>query len=298
MAEQTTLERPDETRDFDRGRLDLALERFDAAAAAYRRALEEAPGAALGHRKPGDGYTLGGLAHHVNAVLRHYHATADAMLKAGMGETAAPDSSRMFEDADARAALAPSEADRDEALVEQAELHSAARLLLAGVDAGDLGRTAPVRFGAGDPYPTRLLDVLGWLTDHYAEHQAQVASLLTEWRTLAAVEAFGRAFDAHDVDAVMACMTDDCVFENTTPAPDGERMTGAPAVAAFWRRFFDSTPSARFRTEEAFAAGDRAVVRWTFDWNEGPENRGQVRGVDILRVKEGRVDEKLAYVKG
>jgi ketosteroid isomerase-like protein len=276
----------------------LALERFDAAGAAYRKAMEAAPAEALGHRHPGDDYTLGGLAYHVNAVLRHYRATAHAMLDAGFRETAAPDSSRLFEEANARAGLTPSEADRAAGLAETADLHAAVRELLAAVGPGDLGRPAPVRFGPGDPYPTRLADVLGWLTDHYAEHTAQVASLVAEWRALAAVDAFARAFAAHDVEAVMACMTEDCVFENTTPAPDGERMTGAAAVAAFWRQFFVSTPSAQFRTEEAFAAGERVVVRWKFEWDEGPENRGHVRGVDLFRVRDGLVAEKLAYVKG
>ena len=37
--------------------------------------------------------------------------------------------------------------------------------------------------------------------------------------TIAAVERFTRAFNAHDGDAIMATMTDDCVFENTTPPP-------------------------------------------------------------------------------
>jgi ketosteroid isomerase-like protein len=277
---------------------DLALERFDAAAGPYRRALEEAPEAALGCRRPGDGYTLGGLAHHVNAVLRHYGGTAEAMLAADFGEVAAPDSSRLMAEADALAGTTPTAAERDALLAETAELHESVRRQLAGVAGPDWLRTAPVRFGPGDPYPSRLVDVLGWLTDHYGEHAAQVSSLLSEWRTLEAVEAFGRAFADQDVEAVMARMTEDCVFENTMPAPDGERLTGAEAVAACWRQFFASTPSARFRTEEAFAAGDRAVVRWTFDWDEGPENRGHVRGVDLFRVSDGRVAEKLSYVKG
>lgn len=277
---------------------DLLLERFDAAGTAYRTALAEAPVEALGQRRPGDDYTLGGLAHHVNAVLQHYLGTAEAILAAGAAETAAPDSSRVFAEADARVGLAPDATERDALLARTAELHAAVRRLLGGLDAGGWSRATPVRFGSGDPYPTRPADVLGWLTDHYAEHAAQVASLLADWRTLAAVEAFGEAFAARDADAVMACMTEDCVFENTAPAPDGERLAGAVAVGGFWRRFFASTPSARFVTEEAFAAGDRAVVRWTFTWDEGPENRGHVRGVDVVRVRDGRVAEKLAYVKG
>jgi ketosteroid isomerase-like protein len=111
--------------------------------------------------------------------------------------------------------------------------------------------------------------------------------------TLAAVARFNAAFDRHDVDGVMAAMTDDCIFENTGPAPDGERYQGAAAVRAFWARFFESNPRARFEAEEQFAAGDRCVVRWRYDWGSG-----HVRGIDVFRVRDGLVAEKLCYVKG
>jgi ketosteroid isomerase-like protein len=87
--------------------------------------------------------------------------------------------------------------------------------------------------------------------------------------TLAAIERFNAAFNRHDVDGVMAAMTDDCVFENTGPAPDGERYAGAAAVRAVWQRFFQANPHATFQTEEQFAAGDRGVVRWRYDWDGG-----------------------------
>jgi ketosteroid isomerase-like protein len=113
--------------------------------------------------------------------------------------------------------------------------------------------------------------------------------------TLDVIRRFNEAFNRHDVDGVMALMTADCVFENTFPAPDGERYEGATAVRGFWKRFFDGAPRARFVTEEAFAAGDRCVVRWTYHWDEAG---GHVRGVDVFRVRGGKVAEKLAYVKG
>jgi ketosteroid isomerase-like protein len=113
--------------------------------------------------------------------------------------------------------------------------------------------------------------------------------------TLDAVHRFNEAFNRHDVDGVMAMMTADCVFENTQPSPDGERFVGAAAVRAFWTRFFETTPGARFETEEIFATGDRALVRWVFHWDE---RGGHVRGVDVMRVRGGKVAEKLAYVKG
>jgi len=82
-----------------------------------------------------------------------------------------------------------------------------------------------------------------------------------EQSTLGVVTRFNEAFNRHDVDGVMAAMTDDCVFENTNPAPDGKRYHGHAEVRAFWEAFFQSSPDAVFEAEEMFAAGDRCVVR-------------------------------------
>ena len=114
---------------------------------------------------------------------------------------------------------------------------------------------------------------------------------------MAVVRQFNDAFNRHDVDGIMALMTDDCVFENTRPAPDGTRYEGHQAVRAFWQQFFANSPHARFEFSDLFAAGDRCIVRWTYHWvkESGP---GHVRGVDILRIRDGKVAEKLSYVKG
>ena len=107
-----------------------------------------------------------------------------------------------------------------------------------------------------------------------------------------AVERFTAAFDAKDVDAIMAAMTPDCVFEDTAP-PDGTRHVGAEAVRAAWTRLFAISPEGTFTTEEVIDAGDRVVTRWRYSFNGG-----HVRGVDVFTVRDGRVAEKLSYVKG
>jgi ketosteroid isomerase-like protein len=124
------------------------------------------------------------------------------------------------------------------------------------------------------------------------------ATTSTTEQTLTTIDVFNDAFNTHDVAAVMALMTDDVVFENTSPAPDGERYQGQAAVAAFWAGLFVSTPSALFTAEEAFAAGDRATVRWRYAWTNPDGSEGHVRGVDVFRVRDGKVAEKLSYVKG
>lgn len=116
--------------------------------------------------------------------------------------------------------------------------------------------------------------------------------------TINTISAFNEAFNRHHVDDVMALMTDDVVFENTSPFPDGERYEGQSAVRGFWERLFTSTPDARFETEDIFAADDRCTVRWRYTFTSGNGSPGHVRGVDIFRVRDGKVAEKLCYVKG
>src|SRR5438132_1344980 len=104
--------------------------------------------------------------------------------------------------------------------------------------------------------------------------------------TLAVVQRFNEAFNHHDVPAIMAAMTEDCVFDNTRPSPDGERIEGTARVREFWEAFFRRSPDARFETEEIFAAGDRCIVRWIYHWmRDGLP--GHVRGVDVFRVRDG-----------
>src|SRR5437762_14347261 len=116
--------------------------------------------------------------------------------------------------------------------------------------------------------------------------------------TAEVIRRFNEAFNRHDVEAVMATMTDDCVFENTYPPPDGERHEGQAAVRAFWDNMLRASPDARFTTEELVAAGDRCTVRWRYDYTGADGRAGHIRGADIFKVRDGKVAEKLAYVKG
>jgi uncharacterized protein (TIGR03086 family) len=113
--------------------------------------------------------------------------------------------------------------------------------------------------------------------------------------TRATIARFGNAFDRADVDAVMASMTSDCVFESTSP-PDGQRHEGQQAVRQAWTDFFAASRGAVFETEELVISGDRAIARWRYTW--APGANGHVRGIDLFRVRGRLVAEKLSYVKG
>lgn len=112
------------------------------------------------------------------------------------------------------------------------------------------------------------------------------------------VLAFNEAFNRHDVAGMMQLMSDDCLFENTYPAPDGAVYTGKEANTQFWQTFFRESPHAHIEIEEIFGLGMRCVMRWRYDWVDGAGKKGHVRGVDIFQVKNGVIYEKLSYVKG
>lgn len=109
---------------------------------------------------------------------------------------------------------------------------------------------------------------------------------------------FNDALNAGDVDGMMQLMTVDCVFENTVPAPDGTRYAGQQTVRAFWELFFHGSRSPHIDIEEIFALGDRCVMRWVYSWRDSAGNVRRVRGVDVYRIRDGLIAEKLSYVKG
>lgn len=104
---------------------------------------------------------------------------------------------------------------------------------------------------------------------------------------------FNEAFNRHDVSGMMQLMSEDCVFENTDPAPDGTVYSGKEAVTQFWQDFFREAPQAHIDIEEIFGMGSRCVMRWKYSWGEG-----HVRGVDVFNLKDGLISEKFSYVKG
>jgi ketosteroid isomerase-like protein len=115
--------------------------------------------------------------------------------------------------------------------------------------------------------------------------------------TLDVVNRFNEAINRHDGAALAALLTEDTVFENTGPVPDGTRIEGKAAVAAFWEKWFAGNPDAKFEAEEVIVAGDHCTVRWIYrKMREGKP--WHLRGIDVFTVRDGKVAAKLAYVKG
>jgi ketosteroid isomerase-like protein len=135
------------------------------------------------------------------------------------------------------------------------------------------------------------------MTQHTTTDGKNPPTLTPHTATSEVITAFNDAFNRRSTDQVAPLLTDDCIFDGTTP-PDGERHVGRDDVLAAFTAVFQSAAHGEFTTEEMIVTGDRAVVRWRYDWTDHAGQPGHVRGVDLFRVREGRVAEKLAYVKG
>ncbi len=121
---------------------------------------------------------------------------------------------------------------------------------------------------------------------------------LTQQDVTTVIQKFNDATNQHDVKTMISLMSNDCVFENTVPPPDGESFEGLEKIKDFWINFFKSSPQAHFETEEMFVCGNRCIVRWVYHWVDKEGKPGHVRGVDIFKVQNGKITEKLSYVKG
>lgn len=103
---------------------------------------------------------------------------------------------------------------------------------------------------------------------------------------------FNQAFLEHKPAILKDLIASDCVMESIQPAPNGTRYEGYDACLAFWETVA-TDPVAYFEVEDTVAMGDRAVIRWRFNFGNG----GSVRGVNLMRVRDGRIVEALGYSK-
>ncbi len=164
---------------------EAALSDLDAARAEWEAAFAQVPDAALAYLKPGDDYALGGLQVHVNWVLVHYGRVLDA-IRADPHQALQPlDKSGESEDANRRAKVGLTAAERKPSLEEMSGLYRFVTEAAAGLSEADWQQKTPVVYGEGqDPYPTSPDDVVGWLRDHYREHVQQCPELIASWRAM------------------------------------------------------------------------------------------------------------------
>lgn len=120
---------------------------------------------------------------------------------------------------------------------------------------------------------------------------------MTASQTVEFIKRFEESFNTRDIDALMAAMTDDTVFEHMAPASASfGRFVGQDAVRAVWESLPQHFPNYHFRVDDVFASGDRCACRYTLTFDNPQGGRETRVGVDVFRLRDGRICEKLTYL--
>jgi steroid delta-isomerase-like uncharacterized protein len=114
---------------------------------------------------------------------------------------------------------------------------------------------------------------------------------------------YNDAWNAHDVDAIVALHAPDMVFENHTA---GERAEGEHVRAHVWR-IFEAWPDIAFATRRLYVREDLVVQEWTASATHSTElRRGDIKappsgklvqweGLDVIPLEHGLVKRKDVY---
>lgn len=109
---------------------------------------------------------------------------------------------------------------------------------------------------------------------------------------------FNKACNHHDVPGMLQLMSEECLLENSGPAPQGAACHGREAIARYWEDFFRAAPQARFEIEEIYSLSVRCVMRWKYSAGDASTGQPPLRGVDLFQVQEGLICQQLTYIKG
>jgi ketosteroid isomerase-like protein len=106
------------------------------------------------------------------------------------------------------------------------------------------------------------------------------------------------AFNAHDVEAIMAFFTEDCVMEMPRgPAPGGRRLVGKQQVREGIQARFDGIPDVHYGADRHWVCGDRGVSEWTLRGTQQTGETIAVRGCDLWEFVDGKISRKDSYWK-
>lgn len=106
------------------------------------------------------------------------------------------------------------------------------------------------------------------------------------------------AFNAHDLDAIMAFFADDCSFDMPRgPDPWGERFVGKDAVRRALATRFEGLPDVHYGDDRHWVSGNMGVSEWLLTGSTPDGRRIRVRGCDHWEFANGKVVRKDSYWK-
>jgi quercetin dioxygenase-like cupin family protein/ketosteroid isomerase-like protein len=117
-------------------------------------------------------------------------------------------------------------------------------------------------------------------------------------RRLACLERFAQAWNAGDVDRLMACMAEDCEFLSAAgPNANGASHKGCAAVRAAYASILEAFPEAAWTDPRHVVAGDRGFSEWRFVGTDRQGVRVDVDGCDLFEFDGDLIRVKNSFRK-
>jgi ketosteroid isomerase-like protein len=108
------------------------------------------------------------------------------------------------------------------------------------------------------------------------------------------------AFNAHDLDRIMALFDDECVLEMPRGSnPWGSRFEGKRNVREALATRFEGLPDVHYGNSEHFVdpSADTGMSKWLLTGTGRDGKRVEVRGCDFYTFRGGKVIRKDSYWK-
>jgi len=102
---------------------------------------------------------------------------------------------------------------------------------------------------------------------------------------------YNDAWNAHDVEAILAFHAPGMVFENHTA---GDRVEGAD-VGPHISRIFERMPDLAFTGRRLYARDGLVVSEWTASGTDGEGRRIEWDGIDVFPFEGGLIRRKDVY---
>jgi ketosteroid isomerase-like protein len=116
--------------------------------------------------------------------------------------------------------------------------------------------------------------------------------------TIERMQDFFDAWDAHDVERIVAFFTRDGAYlASAGPDDDGTAFRGIDEVRRGVTAFLSMYPDAHYTDARILLAGDRGIAEWTFHGTTTSGTAVRYRGVDVFDFEGDKIRTKDAFRK-